>query len=682
MVNKRGIFFVLIGIFLILNLTLVYLNLSYSPLNKVTGKSSLSTGGVIFNVGFFRDIIIHNPLNLTYSFNKSSSSYYLPVSDYPLDLKVSAIDFVPESWFYSLEQTTPRGNKNSFLSSNFNPNISINSFRWSNNLTVYADDVSKSVLFYVDVPNSAPLIEDLSEEIFVCEGSVLSKYFNASDRDEDYLISSISSSDPFFVGNSEILNSTLTRFKITSRNLIKLYLGGANVGSKSYPLVFYVYDEDYLDSRSSNIIVVEKNNAPVISNIGVQTVWLRGDNSIFQRQVRVSDSEDGNSDGGNLSFNLEFLNSESFFDINENGQMYFEPDESYLDEDGNPKVYSLRVCVQDRGLLNPHERIEEVCSQTGESLTSCQNFSLTITNENRPPIIIHYSPLSFSNNTASDLDILEFNVHGYDPDGTVPDTYWYVDGELKSYTSEVSLSEFNYTFGCGISGNKSIKAVITDGLLNDSLEWNFQIQNVECPVDSKSSSGGGGGGGGSTGCVSEWFCENWQICQNLEKSLGKGFLSGNDYRSIKGECENLGFDEIYCGFQIRNCSDLNNCGSFSKVPDRIQTCYFTENPSCIDRIKNCHSGDCEIGIDCGGPCKACPTCSDGIKNQGEDGIDCGGPCPWPCSDKKSIKFNQEILILGLILLILLMLLIILLIKWMRVSYYKRIIKGEKNETSK
>jgi len=52
-------------------------------------------------------------------------------------------------------------------------------------------------------------------------------------------------------------------------------------------------------------------------------------------------------------------------------------------------------------------------------------------------------------------------------------------------------------------------------------------------------------------------------------------------------------------------------------------------PSCFDGIKNCHDGDCEEGIDCGGPCKACPSCSDGIQNQGETGVDCGGPCP-PC----------------------------------------------------
>jgi len=52
-------------------------------------------------------------------------------------------------------------------------------------------------------------------------------------------------------------------------------------------------------------------------------------------------------------------------------------------------------------------------------------------------------------------------------------------------------------------------------------------------------------------------------------------------------------------------------------------------PSCFDGIKNCHDGDCEEGVDCGGPCKACPSCNDGIQNQGETGVDCGGPCP-PC----------------------------------------------------
>ena len=52
-------------------------------------------------------------------------------------------------------------------------------------------------------------------------------------------------------------------------------------------------------------------------------------------------------------------------------------------------------------------------------------------------------------------------------------------------------------------------------------------------------------------------------------------------------------------------------------------------PSCFDGIKNCHDGLCEEGVDCGGPCDPCMSCSDGIQNQGEEGVDCGGPCS-PC----------------------------------------------------
>ena len=47
----------------------------------------------------------------------------------------------------------------------------------------------------------------------------------------------------------------------------------------------------------------------------------------------------------------------------------------------------------------------------------------------------------------------------------------------------------------------------------------------------------------------------------------------------------------------------------------------------------CHDGQQnqdEAGIDCGGPCAACPTCDDRIQNQGETEVDCGGPCDVCC----------------------------------------------------
>ena len=56
--------------------------------------------------------------------------------------------------------------------------------------------------------------------------------------------------------------------------------------------------------------------------------------------------------------------------------------------------------------------------------------------------------------------------------------------------------------------------------------------------------------------------------------------------------------------------------------------------SCFNSAKDSD----EEGIDCGGACKPCPTCSDRIKNQGEEGVDCGGPCA-PC--KKNYNDNNK-----------------------------------------
>ena len=53
--------------------------------------------------------------------------------------------------------------------------------------------------------------------------------------------------------------------------------------------------------------------------------------------------------------------------------------------------------------------------------------------------------------------------------------------------------------------------------------------------------------------------------------------------------------------------------------------------SCMDGFQ----GEGEEGVDCGGPCDACPTCSDGVQNGKEEQPDCGGECgacPISCSD--------------------------------------------------
>jgi len=264
---------------------------------------------------------------------------------------------------------------------------------------------------------------------------------------------------------------------------------------------------------------------------------------------------------------------------------------------------------------------------------------------------------------------LNFNITKYDPDGTIPDAYWYVDNTLVEYDAGSSVDSFTYTFGCGVSGLHNVSVRITDGLVNDSIQWNFSISEVMCAAPSGA---GGGAGAGAAGCIEKWVCEEWSTCQNTEESLKKGNLSRDDYRFIKDFCEKNKSDEFSCGFQIRNCYDLNSCHRTTNKPEQVEFCYFTEMPSCNDKIKNCHDNLCELLVDCGGPCAPCPTCSDGIKNQGEERADCGGPCPACPAEVPLVKkpeFRYAIVLILVILLIILA--IIIAIKIYRIMQLKK-----------
>jgi hypothetical protein len=66
------------------------------------------------------------------------------------------------------------------------------------------------------------------------------------------------------------------------------------------------------------------------------------------------------------------------------------------------------------------------CGQNGSSIRTCDYFELTITNQNRAPTIVGYYPTNLTFAVPGQNQIY-FNITSYDPDGTTPDTYWYVD---------------------------------------------------------------------------------------------------------------------------------------------------------------------------------------------------------------------------------------------------------------
>jgi hypothetical protein len=510
------------------------------------------------------------------------------------------------------------------------------------NKKLYGNELAsqKAVDVFVNVhSNHIPIIILDDNEIYTCEGGFLNFPFNVVDLDGDTITGSIVPTNPFYLIAGSKPDSFNNPFNIVSGILSKDDAGGVNNGFKKYLETILMSDSYAVASKDVNITVIEINNPPVIDNIGVRTIWTHGDNSIFNYQVRANDIEDGNSNSGKLGFNISF-DSVKLFNISESGTMYFAPNSSQIG------VYYIRVCVNDTGILNPHPNIS-LCNSDGKSLYSCDDFSLTVTDKNRAPEIRDYFPGNLSIN-FSDGENVYFNLTAHDPDGNKVDVYWYVDEVLRKYDSLVDTSNFSFSYICGFNGDSHIRAVVTDGELNSSVQWNLSVSRAACLPDGPS----GGGSGGGVSCVPKWVCHDWSECQNLKENYDTGKVNYKINTLIKDRCSLFKWEENNCGFQLRDCIDLKKCKSNLSMPGIMQECQYTKNPSCSDGTRNCHNGSCEILTDCGGPCSPCPTCNDGVKNQDEEGIDCGGVCPV-CKEIPLARINyfNILMIVSLIFLI-------------------------------
>lgn len=606
-------------------------------------------------------VIIHNPQNVTYNFAIGSN--------YTLDLNVSTPSSNISAWWYTLEDLFHGVVVNQSVI--FNPNITFNAVRRSNKLTVYANDTtgqvgSKSVTFFVSVPNSAPLLGNITPELYACESSNLLYNFNATDIDEDNIFLSVSPASPFFVFPNSF-SGVVTAYS----QLFSGILNKGDVGQHNRTIS--VTDGEYSDSKNLSITVIEVNNAPVASEVGVQTVYTKGDQTNFFKRYEVSDVEQGYSVDGNLSFNISFNGETPLFNISSTGLMNFTANSTYLG------VHNITVCATDRGLPSLSVNAS-FCGETGESKYVCSNFSLTVTDDNRAPTILTYFPYEIFFNATGETTIY-FNITSYDPDGTVPDAYWYLQGNQVKYQQGSFDSNYSVTFPCGDFGLKTVKARVTDGIENDSISWNISLTGTVCPsLPEPSSGGGGGGGGGGPFCIPQWGCNDWTICQNTKVSLDIGVIGQTDYREITESCASFNLDESNCGYQTRSCFDNKYCNSSLSKPSFIQSCSYTSNPSCQDNMKNCHDGSCELLIDCGGPCAQCASCSDKIQNQGELGIDCGGPCPFLCPTETpfiSISLWRTIIIWLFWLLLLILLIILIRRIWRLIEVHRELQKEKK-----
>ena len=167
---------VFVVVFVLLNfVTIYFFNFPLSPV-AITGKV-IETGYVrLYVEGAAKVITIYTPENTTYdSDDYTCSGGGFPKCDdyrYILPLNVS-VDFfleVGNPWKYSLYDLK----HGVYINQNtvFTPNTTVPFVRWGNRLTVFANEedadwINQSVVFTIDVLNSAPLIQNFSEKIFV-----------------------------------------------------------------------------------------------------------------------------------------------------------------------------------------------------------------------------------------------------------------------------------------------------------------------------------------------------------------------------------------------------------------------------------------------------------------------------------------------------------------------------------
>ncbi len=476
------------------------------------------------------------------------------------------------------------------------------------------------VLIRVVSANTSPIINDLDSNILICESSDFSLEFNVADFDGDSLTVGISPSGPFYV--RPISSRTpITFVELFSMNLTKLF------SDKVYKHTIFVTDGKLSDTKEINITVLESNNPPVIGHTSVETIDLNKTNR-FIKTINIMDQESGRPEQGRFTFTVSDRLDLLEMSIDNNGVISYEASEYHIG------VHEVEVCATDSGVEGLEGKIG-ICATDKIESTVCRKFQLAIVNGNSPPTILAYNSSNSSSRIPS-TQKLSFQIYKYDPERIYPDTYWFVDNRLKKIDVGQSADSFDYTFGCDVWGNHKIKAVISDGLQNDSVEWAFDIVRVACPegIVSREKIG-------DAVCEEKWGCLDWELCQNALQSKDAGSLNTEEYEELRQRCRARDYDDSTCGYQTRICVDTNDCNSLEKKPAELTPCHFSLEPSCTDGIQNCHSGECEFLVDCGGPCKPCPTCSDRIKNQGEENIDCGGPCPQRCESAQLPEVTEE-----------------------------------------
>jgi uncharacterized protein YfaP (DUF2135 family) len=129
-----------------------------------------------------------------------------------------------------------------------------------------------------------------------------------------------------------------------------------------------------------------------------------------------------------------------------------------------------------------HQVIVEI-SDGKHSVT--QKFEIEVFNVNDPPQIFSYLPNNL-NVRVNEGGSIKFEVQAYDIDlNTTLSFQWFLNGKLMSdstVSGNDSQSSWIYFTGCGDYAQKRVKILVSDGELQDYVQWNITINDIVPPA--------------------------------------------------------------------------------------------------------------------------------------------------------------------------------------------------------
>lgn len=129
-----------------------------------------------------------------------------------------------------------------------------------------------------------------------------------------------------------------------------------------------------------------------------------------------------------------------------------------------------------------HQVIVEI-SDGKHSVT--QSFEIEVSNVNNPPQILSYSPDSL-NIVVNEGESKKFEVQAHDIDlNTTLNYQWFLNGGLvldSTVSGDGSKSSWIYSVSYGDCSQKIVKILVSDGKLEDSIQWNIRINDITPPA--------------------------------------------------------------------------------------------------------------------------------------------------------------------------------------------------------